>query len=458
MNLEIFEPTGTKDEFSGLFYAEAVRLLSEYIKIQTLNPPGNDRGGARFLQKVLEDYGLETRIIETHPGREALLSSIPGSEPGLKPVVLAGHIDVVPADEDNWEIPPFSGTVKDGYIWGRGALDMKGMGIMELMAFLAVFHRKDPLKRGVSFLALPDEENAGEHGARVIAEKYLPELKPALMINEGGYGIRNMMFKGVVFPIVIAEKLSMKVKLTTKGNPGHSNQPGPESALTRLVDGLARINKLKYPMTIHPIVRETLKRLAGKKSFPESLILKHPNLPLLRGLLNKEFSGDSTLNAMTRNTICMTVVKAGEANNAIPGQAEACLDLRLLPGTDYHDIIKDIKKTVKGLDIEVKPLNEPIPAEPTSYKTNTFSILEEELLAEVPDALVMPLLDVGGTDSKHFRPHGIPCYDIIPCVIDPGDLKRIHGINERISIDNLKFGIRVLYRVLRRLCNEPVLP
>ncbi|MBU2513528.1 M20/M25/M40 family metallo-hydrolase [bacterium] len=456
MNLFLPSEESESSGFSNAFFNKAVHLLSEYIKIPTVNPPGNDRLGTRFLQKVLDENGLETRIIETSPGREALISSLPGSDPELKPLVLAGHIDVAPAEEDGWEIPPFSGLVKDGFIWGRGALDMKSMGIMELMAFLAVYHRQVPIKRGVTFLAIPDEENSGELGAKVIAEKHLAELDPALIINEGGYGLRNMMFNGVVFPIVIAEKLSLKVKLTALGAPGHSNQPGKDSAITRLVQGLAAVDKLKYPMEIHPIVKETLKRLAERKSFPESLLLKHPNNPLFRFLLNREFKKDSTLNAMIRNTICMTVLKAGEATNAIPDIAEAYLDLRLLPCTDFRDITRDIKKQVAPFTVSTEVINEPVPGEPTSFTSKAFSIIEEVLLEEVPDALVVPLLDIGGTDSKHFRPCGIPCYDIIPCIIDPEDLKRIHGINERISINNLKFGIRVMYNLICQLCNTDI--
>jgi acetylornithine deacetylase/succinyl-diaminopimelate desuccinylase-like protein len=331
---------------------------------------------------------------------------------------------------------------------------MKGMVVMQLMAFLAVCHRDLPIKRGITFLALPDEENSGELGAKVIADTYLDVLDPAFIINEGGYGLKNMMFNGVVFPIVIAEKLSLKVRLTAHGPPGHSNQPGKASSITNLVDALAAVKTLQYPMIVDPIVRETLRRLAEKKSFPESYFLKHPDNPLVRSILNRAFKKDPAMNAMTRNTISMTVLKAGEATNAIPAKAEAILDLRLLPGTDYRDVLADIQKKVISYGVHAEVINEPVPGEPTPFDNKVFSIIEDVLKNEVPEALVVPLLDIGGTDSKHFRPHGIPCYDIIPIIINADDLKRIHGIDERISIENLKLGIRVMYELLNRLCRE----
>ena len=415
--------------------------------------PGNDRPGIEYLRAIFENNGMSPRTVETGPGREALICSIPGANPALKPVVLAGHVDVVPADEQGWAVPPFSGLVRDGFVWGRGALDMKGMLIMQLMAFLAIFHRKLPIKRGVSFLALPDEENSGEHGAKVIAQKFLDILNPAFMLNEGGYGLRNMMVPGVVFPIVVAEKLSVKVKLTARGFPGHSNRPVGDAAITRLAKALTALNNLQYPMQIDPVVKETLRRLAQRKPFPESLFLKNPENALVRLLLDRAFKKDATLNAMTRHTICATVLQAGRAANAIPASAEAILDLRLMPGSDYRDVLEDIAAKTDRYQVRVEAMSVPVPGGPTPFDSEAFAIIEEVLKKEVPGALVVPLLDIGGTDSKHFRPHGIPCYDIIPIVIEPEDLQRIHGANERIAVDNVKLGTRVVYQILLRACH-----
>jgi len=201
-------------DFPDAFYEKSVKILSEYISIKTVNPPGNEKPGVEFLQYILDQNELASKIYETAPGRFGLVAKIPGSDPDLKPVVIANHIDVVPADESEWDVAPFSGMVKDGYIWGRGALDMKGMGIMELMALLAIHKRQDQIKRGLVFLALPDEERAGKHGARVFAENHLDEINPAVVINEGGFGVKGMLFDGIVFAIDVTEKLQMKLKLT----------------------------------------------------------------------------------------------------------------------------------------------------------------------------------------------------------------------------------------------------
>lgn len=453
MNIFKHSNNGDSEGFTESFYEQAIKLLSEYIQIPTINPPGNDKEGILFLQNIFEQNNLKPTLYETVPDRFALSCSIPGSDPDLKPVVISGHVDVVPADNDGWDVPPFSGQIKDGFIWGRGALDMKNMGIMELMAFLTIFHRDIPLKRGLTYLALPDEEKSGEQGSKIFAEEYLQEINPEFIINEGSYGMKNLMYRGTIFSIAVAEKIEMKLRLTSRGTPSHGNTPGKDSAITKLITGLTRIKKMRYPMTIHPIVRDMFKRVAAQSPVHESIVLKHPDCIILKSLLNRELKKDTTMNALTRTTIAITVLRAGEALNSIPGIAEAFLDVRMLPGTEPDNVTSDIKKCVQGLGIDVDTVHLSVPGKPSSYTSPIFSLIEAVLKEEVPEALVVPTMEVGGTDSKYFRAKGIPCYDLIPCILEPEDLKRIHGENERLSLDNFRFGIRVMYKMLCRLCN-----
>ena len=440
-------------DFSAAFYETAVEILSKYIAIKTVNPPGNENPGVEFLQYILDQNGLASKIYETAPGRWGLSCSIPGISSDLQPIVMANHIDVVPADENEWEVPPFAGEIEDGYIWGRGALDMKGMAVMELMALLAIHHRRDPIKRGLVFLALPDEERAGKHGAAVFADEHLDNINPALVLNEGGYGVEGMLFDGIVFAIDVTEKLQMKLKLTARGQSGHGNQPPGATAITRLLSALNKIEALTCPYQIHPVVKESFQRLAGKKRFPESTLLKYCDKFPFNAILNHQISKDKTLKALTRNTISVTVLRAGSAPNLIPGTAEAILDIRLLPGENPQQFIKALQGLMQDDGVEIKILSDPLPGPITSYKARPFTLWEEILRQEFPESLVVPLLDIGGSDSKHFRARNIPCYGLIPVVIDQHELGTLHGKNERLSIKNLRLGIRILYRYLTAVCN-----
>ncbi|HDP80562.1 MAG TPA: M20/M25/M40 family metallo-hydrolase, partial [Spirochaetes bacterium] len=252
----------------------------------------------------------------------------------------------------------------------------------------------------------------------------------------------------------VTEKMSMKLRLTTHGRSGHGNQPPPETALTSLAEWITRIHGLKYPMDIHPAVREAFRRLAGRKKFPESLLLRFPDLFPFRALVGREMGSDPTMNALTRTTIAVTVLRSGEAYNVVPGRAEAVLDVRMIPGTDPEKVIADIRSLTPGADADIEILSPPEAGEATPFGTPAFQIIEEALLAAVPGALVVPFMDIGGSDSKHLRAKGVPCYGIIPAVITEEELGTIHGINERLSVENLCRGTEIMYSALLRLCNE----
>ncbi len=439
------------------YYAEGLTLLSEYIAIKTVNPPGNELPGLIFLQDVLGKHAVESEIHTTAPGRGVLTARLPGSDPSLKPVVLMNHVDVVPANEEGWEEPPFSGAVRDGYVWGRGALDMKGMAVMELMAMAAAREAGVPLRRGVFFLAVSDEELDGEFGARYVMENLLDDINPALVIDEGGCGMTGMMIKEPVFFIEVTQKNCMKVKVTATGESGHGNAPVEDSAVQRLMTALGKVTAKKRPVMINDTVSETLRRIGGRMTFPRSVITRNIGNTLVKALLGKMSSREKSFNALVRNTISVTMISTGEAPNVIPERAEAVLDVRLIPEQTPDRFMEDLAREAGTAGITFSVISEPHPAPPTSWEVPAFAVLESIIQEELPGVLVTPHMAIGASDSRFFRQQGIPCYGFMPVVIDAEELATYHGRNERLSIENLNRGIRVFYRALERLCSMDTL-
>lgn len=455
---EVPAPPDEVDLPAGL-YEEAAGILCRYLAIPTENPPGDESGAVTFLAEILRSEGFEEtdraprslerkcyRIYETAPGRKALLARIPGRDRG--DLVFMNHMDVVPAYPSEWEVGPYSGEIRDGYIWGRGALDMKGQAVQQLAVFLHLGRSGRRLRKGLSFLALPDEEATGLRGAKPFAERWLEDLDPELILSEGGFGLRGMMHPGITFPIDVAEKTSIRFRLTARGKGGHGNAPSGDSAVFRLISALSGVRADLFRPRMHPVVVETLRRLAGRKRFPESFLLARAGLPVVRDILFKAFSSDRTLRAMTRNTVNISVLSAGKAPNGIPASAEAVVDIRILPGEEPGPVLERFRAALgsAGKYLETEFLTEPAQAASTGWDHPGFQALESALTAECPDALITPLLDIGGSDMAHFRRKGVPCFGIVPVIISPEELSLVHNANERISLDNLGFGIRVLYR------------
>lgn len=461
--IEASAPPDAVELPAGL-YEEAAELLCRYLAIPTENPPGDESRAVAFLAEILRAEGFEEtdrapralgrkcyKIYETAPGRMALLARIPGG--GRGDLVFMNHMDVVPADPAEWEVGPYSGEIRDGYIWGRGALDMKGQAVQQLAVFLYLARSGGRLRKGLSFLALPDEEATGLRGAKPFAERWLEDLDPELILSEGGFGLRGMMHPGITFPIDVAEKTSIRIRLIARGKGGHGNAPSGDSAVFRLISALSGIRADLFRPRMHPVVVETLRRLAGRKRFPESFLLARAGLPFVRGILFKVFSSDRTLRAMTRNTVNISVLAAGKTPNGIPASAEAVVDIRILPGEEPGLVLERFRKALgpAGKSLETEFLTEPAQAASTGWEHYGFRALEAALTAEYPDALITPLLDIGGSDMAHFRRKGVPCFGIVPVIISPEEMGLVHNANERISLENLEFGIRVLYRTAAML-------
>ena len=430
---------------------EAVRLLSEYIKINTTNPPGDEDKAVKFFKKIFDGEGIESRVYESEPGRQSIRALIKGT--GEKPpLILMHHMDVVPADRGEWSFDPFGGEIIDGYICGRGTLDCKGLGIMELMAFLKMKREGKELNRDLIFLGCADEEMAGEKGAGYLVENHFDDFKAGVVINEGGAGILDLMPGKPLFLIATSEKGLCRLKLTRKGPPGHAATPHDNNALVKLTQALARLTAEETPLEVKPIIARYFENLAqGWPFLSEYLEDKNPDT-LIKGLESSGLLKNPQIAAVLRNTISLTIMKAGNKVNIIPGKAEAQLDCRLLPGQDVEEFIAYIKEKLKDDEIDIEVMEEN-PATESPSDTEGYGVIEDVIREKFPDSIISPHMLTGASDSRFFREVGIPAYGVIAGIFSLVDLtSMIHGIDEKISEENLIMGTEVIAEIVERLC------
>ena len=429
---------------------EAVELLSRYLQFNTTNPPGNEAPAAEFFAEIFKKEGIEYKTYEPEPSRISIRAVLPGSgERG--PVILLNHMDVVPAESKDWSFDPFSGEIKDGFIHGRGAMDMKGQGIMELMAFLAMKRQKVRLRGDLLFLAVADEETLGEHGAELLIEKYPEDFKADLVINEGGFGLRDVLANKPALLISTAEKGLRWLKLTRTGPPGHGSAPHGQNALEQLTKALNRLLTQENPVTITPIIAEYFRKMGQGWDFLNPYIEDGKTETLVNILTQSGLLAIPQISAMVRNTISLNGMQAGMNVNVIPGMAEAKLDIRLLPGQDGDSFIKVIKERLGNTEITFDLIGSTEPTE-SPWGTQDYALIEEVLKEEFPGCVVAPSLLFAASDSRFFRHKGIPAYGICPVLVSLEDINMIHGIDEKISVENIIKGTEVYTKIIRRLC------
>jgi len=426
---------------------EATAFLQTYIRIDTANPPGNETAAAKFLAARFRQAGIAAKIFESAPGRGSVLARLRGRGE-LRPVVLLSHLDVVPARPAEWKTPPFSGTVRDGFIYGRGALDCKGPGTIDAMALLLLKRQRLPLKRDVIFLGTADEETGGKRGAGWMVAKHLVELgSPELVLTEGG-AIRVLADGSRVYEVAAAEKTPCWLKLETTGAPGHGSAPAADTAVTRLLRALERLRSYTPPIRVTPEVQAYYAGLAPLQQ-GERRTRYHD---LRAALEDPDFRHTFLQNphdaALVRNTITPTVLTGSTKTNVIPATASAELDCRLLPGEDQEEFIRTVKSTIGDPKVNIQVLlNFPAVASPADA---TFTTAVGELAAR-EGAVVVPSVLTGFTDSHYFREHGIASYGFVPFELTEEEARREHGINERLSVRNLRDGTRRLIELLRLL-------
>ncbi len=429
---------------------EAMQLLSDFIRIDTSNPPGRERAACDWLAGIFRREGIDDIAFydasdssENGADRMNMTATMTG-DGSKQPLVLLSHTDVVPVERQYWDFEPFSGAVADGVIYGRGALDMKSMGIMELMAMLIIKRHKLPHTRDIVYMALADEEAGGKWGIEWV-EQHHPELLDAeYVINEGGWGTAEVLgTRRPSFNCSISEKGPLWLKLTAEGHPGHGSVPHPDNALERLVRALQRVQDWSRPVAVVPELRGYFDRL-----YRNRVLDAEPSQATMEKLAERNLLA----RAILTNTISTTTLHAGIKHNVIPAIAEATLDCRLLPGVDHERFTQDVREVVNDKKVRVEPVfSASTEASPTD--TELFGLIENVVHDHVEEALVLPSLSAGFTDSRVFRKHGVTSYGFIPIVLEQEDAATIHGHNERITVDNLRLGTQILFETVRRLCN-----
>jgi acetylornithine deacetylase/succinyl-diaminopimelate desuccinylase-like protein len=434
---------------------EAAQLMSSYLKINTTNPPGNEARTAEFLTHELHKRGFEVQRFDSADGRANLVARLRGSG-SKEPVLLYHHMDVVEADAQQWSADPFGGEMRDGYVWGRGAIDMKGMGIMHLLALDLLKKHMPNRSRDIIFVAAADEEKGGAYGAQWLIEQHWPEIEAEFVWDEGGFGMKDFFDEKPVFAVAVAEKKDIWMRLIAHGVAGHSGIPHGDNAAEILMAALNKIMDINAQYRLHPIAASMFAKIARLKSFPQSFLMSHLGNPLIFRLLLPTLRADKTISAMLRDTISITVLRAGEKENIIPEIAEATLDVRLLPDHDPQAFLDKLGKLIRDERVEIQPLHAFKQSSVSSTDTDFYRVLVEVLDELVPGSVTTPMLTPGGTDSSFFRQKGVNAYGLFPAIINPAELAGFHNINERISIENLRLGTQITYEVLCRLCNRPI--
>ena len=423
--------------------AEVVQLCQELIGIDTSNYGNGDgpgeRKAAEYVAGLLDEVGIESTIIEGAPGRANIVARWGGGD-GRPPLLLHGHLDVVPAEAADWQVDPFSGEIRDGMVWGRGAVDMKDFDAMLLSVVRARAAAGAAPDREVVVCFTADEEAGGQHGAEILINQHADLLADCTeAVGEVG-GFSATVRGRRVYLIEAAEKGMAWMRLTSRGRAGHGSMLNDDNAVTRLAGAVARIGAHPWPVRLTPtmeVLLATIGELAGTEATPENA-----------EALVEEF-GDAArmLGAVIRNTANPTMLQAGYKTNVIPTEASATVDGRFLPGFEDEFFATLAELAGPGIEIEFESRQDPWE---TPYDGDLVAAMTRSLLAEDPEALVAPYLMSGGTDAKHFRKLGMRSYGFAPLRL-PGDLdftSLFHGVDERVPVDALEFGARVLDRFL----------
>lgn len=434
---------------------EAVELLNDLIRIDTTNPPGNETLAAKFLAEKLSEDGLSCEVLESSKGRGNVISRIKGRS--QKPrLLLLSHLDVVPATAKEWSVDPFGGTVKDGFIWGRGALDCKDLVAIEAIVMKLLARSGFKPRADVIFAATADEEKGGRAGVGWLVENYPEKIRAEYVINEGG-GFSIPINGRHIFTVQTAEKGVMWMKIKAGGSPGHGSIPGvADNAVLRMAEVIRRLGTHRSKIRVVPTVRKFIEGISKEKGAATSVLAKLLTNPVIADkvldqMAKKDKGMAEFLRAMLRATMTPTVVHGGIKENIIPSECEGVIDCRILPGQTKETLVREIKDVLKGIDkLKFDFLQADEPTE-SPLNTPLFLQMEKTLKEFVPNCAVVPFMMTGGTDSRFLRRLVSVCYGFQPFKTDmPLDdlLKMTHGIDERVSIENMVFGVSVLYRLV----------
>lgn len=429
---------------------EVTDLLRSLIRFNTTNPPGNEILTANFIKVMLEREGIPAVIYESVSGRGNLIARIAGNGT-RKPLMMLSHMDVVAANPNQWRFDPFAGIVAEDYIWGRGALDMKGMLAMELMTLILYKRSGQVPDRELILVAAADEEVGGIYGIHWLMEQDIPSLTAVeYIINEGGTGfLQNQM---PVYTCQNAEKGLLWVKLSLSGTPGHASMPAKDNAIVQMNRIISRIGRHREPLTLCETSRGFLSQMAVQHGV--KLPTRPANLDYsLKMFASRHFNKERSIQGMLYNTISPTILQAGMKTNVLPEQCELTLDCRLVPGETPEHFLEQLRNLINDSKVTMEVIQSAAPTE-SPVDTELFRTMRQIAHQENSGGDVVPYLSTLATDSRYFRQKGITSYGFIPILISEAELQKMHGIDERISLANLETGTRILYQVIERISHN----
>lgn len=435
---------------------EVIEHLRNILRLDTRNPPGNEILAANYLCGVLEKEGFECQIVGPTTERATVITRLKGdgSEP---PLLLMSHTDVVAVEPEKWSYDPFGGVIANGFLYGRGALDMKNMVAMELMAMLLLKRNGVPLKRDVIYMAEADEETGGHEGAGWVVDHYPELIQAEYALNEGGGN--GLEINGrIYYTVQTAEKGSARFKIRATGSPGHASVPHENNAIVQLAEVLSKVRNNQPPIHFTATLRGYLEGIASAQP-PEvatalnAVLLDESTAGAAIDRLPIDEVLKRELHAMARNTIAPTMLTAGSQINVIPSEAIAYVDSRILPGQTHEGFLEELRSII-GPDCEIEFIR-PAPALEADPVSPLFEVIKDVLHEHVPEATVIPTLLTGGTDAKHVSRLGTKVYGFSPeLYAGMNGWGGVHGHDERINVRAMQWGTRVLYEVVEKFARR----
>ncbi len=432
--------------------SRTAELLRDIIRLDTSNPPGREGQVGDLLAARLRPLGFEiTQVPTPEAGKSHFIARLKG-DGSKRPVLLAAHADVVGVEREKWTVDPFAGVVKDGHVYGRGAIDFKGGMAVFARAVMQLAENKVPLSRDVIFLVEADEE-AAQYNTSWLARDHWDEIDAEFALNEGGWIIKDDTGKVQYVSISTADKSSVAVIVTGKGTSTHSSMPRPDSAIFTLARALTKLSTYDFPLQFTPASRQFFTTLAKTSPPPMSGYFRDVigTDPSAAARADREISKDPLLHALLRNTIAPVLLNGGFRSNVIPGSADATINVRIIPGTDPNDVVKELSRVIDDPNVMVRLQNPSAgpsrtPASPEDNEL--YRALAQQASRTFDGAEVTPYLFQAGTDAGAWRSRGIPVYGIYPYPITADELTRMHGNDEKVSIESLDRGTEMIYNTL----------
>jgi acetylornithine deacetylase/succinyl-diaminopimelate desuccinylase-like protein len=439
--LSVLSHAQTAPDFTSA-QAEAVKFLGELVKIDTSNPPGNETRAAEYIKSVLAAQGIPAQIFESASGRGNVVARIKGTGK-KKPLLLMGHLDVVGVERARWTVDPFTATIKDGYLYGRGAIDDKAMDAANLEVFLMIHRMKLPLDRDVILLAEAGEEGTTQFGIDFMVEKHWDEIACEYAFNEGGDVVEE---NGKVQYVAVSttQKVPRGFSLIAKGTSGHGSAPRVDNAIAHLAAAVDKVARWEAPMRLNETTRRFFQQMAKISPPEKAQLYAHVEDPAVQQKLHQT---EPSYYSMLRTSLVPTIIKGGFRSNVIPAEAEARFDVRALPDENMDTLKADLAKLLNDPAItfvDAENVNQRPATPPSGLDTDAFHALEHAQQKVFPGVPTIPIMQVGATDSAQLRAKGVQAYDL-GTVMSSDDRTRIHGNDERIQIAGFGKFVQFLY-------------